>query len=272
MPYVKTNDGVDLFYTDSGGSGDTLVMLHGWSQSGAMFKRQMIDLGKRYRVITVDFRGHGESEKVTKGFRISRFAKDLHDLIESLHLDNITLLGWSMGCAVVWCYWELFGGDRIKKLVLVDQAPWLLPSYSIYEDEPHTLDCGMLDKLYTGLSGDDAEEFSAGFFKIMHTSRLPPEDAAWLFSENLKLPRREAALLLLDHICSDWRDVIPTIDVPTLVIGGRASLIKWKTQEWIATKIKGAELHIFEESEGGGHMMFWENPGKFNSIVSNFIG
>lgn len=271
VPHITTSDGVKLSYTDTGGAGPILLMLHGWSQSRAMFMHQVADLQHRYRVIALDFRGHGESEKTNRGYRISRFAKDVYDVIDSLGLTDITLLGWSMGCSVIWCYWDLFGGGRIRKLILVDQAPWLLPSYSIYENEPHALDCAMLDRLYTGLTGSESEAFSAGFFKIMHTAKLPAEQAAWLFSESLRLPRTEAALLLLDHICSDWRDVIRTIDVPTLVIGGRASLIKWKTQEWVAKQIEGSKLVVFEETEGGGHLMFWENPEKFNTIVKEFI-
>jgi non-heme chloroperoxidase len=272
MPHITTSDGVSLSYTDTGGSAPVLLMLHGWSQSGAMFKRQVEGLRERYRVVTLDFRGHGESEKTSRGYRISRFAKDVDDAIKALELTDITLLGWSMGCSVAWCYWDLFDRERIRKLVLVDQAPWLLPSYSIYENEPHTLDTAMLDRLYSGLVGADAEAFSAGFFKIMHTTSLPSDEAAWLFSESLKLPRKEAALLLLDHICSDWRDVIPTINVPTLVIGGRASLIKWKTQEWISRQIADSGLVVFEEGEGGGHLMFWENAEKFNAVVKEFIG
>lgn len=272
MPHITTSDGVQLSYSDTGGPLPVLVMLHGWSQSSAMFSKQVANLSERYRVVTLDFRGHGESEKTNRGYRISRFAKDLYDFLQALDLTEISLLGWSMGCSVVWSYWDMFGRDRIKKLILVDQAPWLLPSYSIYENEPHTLDSAMLERLYFGLVGSESQAFSEGFFKIMHTASLPEQDAARLFSESLKLPRAAAALLLLDHICSDWRDVVGTIDVPTLVVGGRASLIKWKTQEWVAKHVKDSKLVVFEEAEGGGHLMFWENPTKFNEIVKAFLG
>jgi non-heme chloroperoxidase len=271
MPTFKTNDGVTLAYTDTGGSEPVLLMLHGWSQSGAMFKHQVSSLREQFRVITLDFRGHGESEKTDKGYRIARLAKDVYDFIAELNLQRVTLLGWSMGCTVAWCYWDLFGAERLDKFVFVDQAPWLLPSYSIYEDEPHTLDCGMLDRLYTGLIGADATAFTAGFLSMMHTKKLAQKEVDWLLAESLKLPRKSSALMLLDHICGDWRCAIASINIPTLIIGGRASLIKYKTQEWIARQIPDARLEIFEEDEGGGHVMFLENPEKFNRLVREHV-
>ena len=77
---------------------------------------------------------------------------------------------------------------------------------------------------------------------------------------------------MLNHAFQDWRDVIPRLTLPTLVIGGRVSAVPWKSVEWIAHRIKGAQLEIFEEDEGGNHFMFIENSTKFNRIVSEFIG
>jgi non-heme chloroperoxidase len=54
------------------------------------------------------------------------------------------------------------------------------------------------------------------------------------------------------------------------VIGGRVSLIPWKSIAWIAKQVPGAQLEIFEENQGGSHFMFVENPAKFNQIVSTF--
>jgi len=272
VPYVTTSDGVRLHYTDTGGGGQPLLMLHGWSLSGAVFKHQVAGLSDMYRVLTLDCRGHGESERPRRGYRAARLAKDLQDALISLDLNDVALLGWSMGCCVAWSYWDLFGAERLKTLILVDEAPWLLPSYSIYEDQPYTLDCAMLDRLYMGLIGPEADQLTAGFLRMMHTAAFPVHESEWLLSEALKMPRDLAALLLLDQICTDWRDTIETITLPTLVIAGRASLIKWKTQVWIAEHIPGARLEIFEEDEGGSHVMFLENPGKFNGLVREHIG
>lgn len=105
----------------------------------------------------------------------------------------------------------------------------------------------------------------------MFTKQYPREEVNWVVQENLKFPRRYAADLLFNHATIDWRKTIPLINIPTLVVGGKASLVPWKSQVWIADQIKGARLEIFEENEGGAHFMFFENPEKFNRIVKEFV-
>jgi len=83
---------------------------------------------------------------------------------------------------------------------------------------------------------------------------------------------KDAATLFLNHGCQDWRDIIPRITLPTLVIAGRGSPAPWKSIAWTANQIPGAQLEIFEENEGGSHFMFVENATKFNQIVSTFVG
>jgi non-heme chloroperoxidase len=65
--------------------------------------------------------------------------------------------------------------------------------------------------------------------------------------------------------------VIPRIKIPTLVVGGKASLVPWTSQVWVSKQIKGSRLEVFEESEGGAHFMFMEAHDKFNRIVGEFI-
>jgi non-heme chloroperoxidase len=84
---------------------------------------------------------------------------------------------------------------------------------------------------------------------------------------------RTFAGTLLYNLChTDWRDVIPRINLPTLIIGGRASAMPWKSQEWIHRQIKGSQFEVFEEAEGGQHFMFIENPEKFNRLVMEYLG
>ena len=122
---ITTNDGCGLYYKEAG-AGRPLVLIHGWSQSGAVFKRQLEGLSDRFRVIALDLRGHGQSDKPEYGYRIARLATDVRDFLAALDLREVTLLGWSMSCSVLWSYWDLFGPERLSKIVLVDQAPWCL--------------------------------------------------------------------------------------------------------------------------------------------------
>ncbi len=106
----------------------------------------------------------------------------------------------------------------------------------------------------------------------MFTPAYSKDEVAWVIKQNLKLPREYAARLLYDHATRDWRRIIPRINIPTLVVGGKTSLVPWKSQVWIANQIRGSRLEIFEENEGGNHFMFMENSQKFNRIVRDFMG
>jgi pimeloyl-ACP methyl ester carboxylesterase len=106
----------------------------------------------------------------------------------------------------------------------------------------------------------------------MVTSAMPKEQLEWMIDCNLKFPRGHSAALIYNHCHQDWRDVMPRIKVPTLYIGGRVSLVPWKSVAWSASVTPGARLEIFEEAEGGQHFMFVENPTKFNRILAEFIG
>jgi non-heme chloroperoxidase len=119
-----TSDGVQLSYIRQG-SGRPIVLIHGWSQCAEEFKHQIEPLSARYDVIAVDQRSHGESQKVSYGLKISRLSKDLYDLLAELDLNEVALLGHSMGAAVIWCYIDLFGPERLSKIILVDQAPFI---------------------------------------------------------------------------------------------------------------------------------------------------
>ena len=110
-----------------------------------------------------------------------------------------------------------------------------------------------------------------GFVGGMFTKQYPKAEVDWVIRENLKFPRAYAARLLFDHATNDWRDVIPRINVPTLIVGGKTSLVGWRSQEWMGTQIKGSRVVIFEEAEGGNHFMFMENPAKFNKLVKDYF-
>ena len=270
-----TKDGVRLHYTEAG-AGEVLVMIPGWSQTAAQFKHQLSGLSDRYRVIALDMRGHGESDKPNHGYRLHRLAADVHEFILANDLKRVTLAGHSMGCSVIWAYWELYGRERVNKLILIDQMP-MITANPIWADEEKVDAGAILDKdtLYSvtnSLAGPDGVKTTEGFIGGMFNQSYPRDELAWVVQQNLKMPRPYAARLLYDHATNDWRDVIPLIDIPTLVVGGKASLVGWKSQVWIGKQIPGARTEIFETEEGGNHFMFMENPDKFNRIVKDFMG
>jgi non-heme chloroperoxidase len=273
--HVTTSDGVSLYYLEAG-SGKPILMIPGWSQTAEQFKHQITGLSDRYRVIAVDMRGHGESEKPEFGYKISRLAKDIHDMIHALDLDEVNILGHSMGSSVIWNYYDLFGPERLSKLLLIDQMP-MITSNPAWSEEERVASGAIFNpqSLYetiNALAGPDGIETTRAFIGNMVTKAIPDGDKAWIIERNLRMPRQHAATLLYNHSTQAWRDLIPRIELPSLVVGGRVSVVPWQSQQWVAEHIKGARLEIFEEEEGGNHFMFIEAPDKFNDIVANFVG
>ncbi len=275
--FFTTSDDVRLHFIDAG-AGPAIVMLPGWSQSAAMFRHQIEAFHTGHRVIAVDPRGHGDSDNPEHGYNPHRYAADLHELVEALDLRDIVLFGHSAGVKIVWAYWELFGADRLNKLVIVDDSPRL-------QDNPAWTEAaraevgpmyftGDLDRFALELMAPTGEDFTrtamATMFSPEYIARNPDE-FAWILSENLKMPRDKAIEQLYASGGIDWRGTIRRVRLPTLVIGAEGSTHKISVISWIAAQIPGAKLRIFTREEGGSHFMFLENPALFNAEVRAFI-
>ncbi|MGD9502462.1 MAG: alpha/beta fold hydrolase, partial [Methyloceanibacter sp.] len=123
---VRTTDGVRLGYLE-GGEGRPLILLPGWSQGATIFGRQFEDLRQIGRVIALDHRGHGESDKPDHGYKVERLAKDLFEVIDRLQLEEPDIVAHSMGAAVAWSYLLLFGAEKpARRLIFVDEPRALL--------------------------------------------------------------------------------------------------------------------------------------------------
>lgn len=273
----RTSDGVTLRYLQKG-SGRPLILLHGWSQSAALFKHQIDGLAARYRVIALDMRGHGASDKPPHGYNIHRMSKDLREFLKANALRDVFLLGHSMGVKVIWGYVELYGTDRISKLVLVDDSPSLLDNPGWSPDEraevgPMFVGGGLGD-VVRDLMGKDGERLTADLIAGMFTAgyrATHADDLQWVISENLKMPRRLAGQLLFAIATIDWRETIKRIDVPTLVMGGEKSTHRTSVIRWEADQIRNSKLRIWGAEEGGSHFVFLENPPAFNEAVAAFL-
>ena len=270
-----TSDGVQLSYIRQG-SGRPIVLIHGWSQCAEEFKHQIEPFSARYDVIAVDQRSHGESQKVSYGLRISRLSKDLYELLTELDLNNVAVLGHSMGCSVIWCYIDLFGPERLSKIILVDQMPLVTSdphwTQQELEDSGANSTAQQVFDIVADLRSKEAEQVTRQVIDGHVTKQATSEMREWIVQCNLKMPRDFAGTLMYNHCHTEWRDLIPRINLPTLIISGRASAIPWKSQEWIHRQIKGSQFEVFEESEGGQHFMFIENPEKFNRLVMEYLG
>lgn len=279
MGEMVTRDGCTLRYreagADAGAGRDTLVLLSGWSQTAAMFDRLVAELGDRYRIVTFDYRNHGRSGSSSGGARIATLAGDLRELLDHLAVDRAHLLGSSMGCSVLWSFVDLFGTQRVASLTLVDQPsvcvvlPWVAQGEA--KDTGAILDFAGADGFVQALLGPDSEAVRTGFLRSMLKPDVSEEDFAYLLEQNLTLRMPFGAKLVLDHIMQDWRDVLPRIDVPTLVTGGELSHVDAASQRWVASQIPGAQVHVFGADEGGDHFPFFQDPAAFAAVLVPFL-
>jgi non-heme chloroperoxidase len=272
---VTLKDGTRLNYLEAG-RGRPVVLVPGWSQTAAMFADQLSGLSADHRVIAVDMRGHGDSSKPKGGYRMARLAQDLHEFLDALDFDKVSLGGHSLGASVIWSYFDHFGSNRLAQMIIIDQGPTVVAWPGWSDDEKAvagaTFTPQSLYDLAVALAGPDGTKQTEGLVKTaFFTKSYPAEKLDWIVKENLKFPRDSAAKLLVDHCCQDWRDVIPKIRIPTIVFGGTKSIFSPRSQQWIASQIPDARAHIFEESEGGSHFMFMENPQKFNKLLLDFL-
>jgi non-heme chloroperoxidase len=184
-----TSDGVQLSYIRQG-SGRPIVLIHGWSQCAEEFKHQIGPLSTRYDVIAVDQRSHGESQKVSYGLRISRLSKDLYELLNELKLNNVALLGHSMGSSVIWCYIDLFGPERLSRIILVDQPPFVTsdPHWTKQELENSgaVSTAQQVSDFGAALRSKEAEQLTRQVIDSMVTKHAMSEIREWIAQCNLK--------------------------------------------------------------------------------------
>lgn len=275
MGEFTTSDGVILRYVERG-QGRPLVLVPGWSQAAEQFEAQIDSLSARNRVIALDMRGHGRSDKPDHGYRVARLAVDLKEFLDGLELEDVAAAGHSMGTSVLWSHWDLFGRGRITDTILIDQAPAVTARPGWNDRKRLEAGClfepAALAATAASLAGPEGAAVTEGFVGGMFSAAYPRDRVARVVELNLMLPRGHAADLLVDHCTQDWRDTIPRVRWRTLVIGGRASIFSAESQAWVAAQIPGARVEIFEEAEGGRHFMFMENAPKTNALLQEFLG
>lgn len=266
MSEVALANGVTLAYDDMGAlSRRPLILIHGVSMGRRYFHKQLPGLSVSHRVIAVDLRGHGGSEKPDTGHTIPQYARDLKLFIEALELDHPVLLGWSMGGFVIWDYIKQFGTASIAGLIITDEAA----SDFKWDGFPHGfIDLATLHALMTSVQ-DDRAGFLKGLIPQMFYHDQSEEDLGWMFDECSRLPIGATSAILFDQSVQDYREILASIDVPSMVCWGRHdALLPVTGAEYLREHTPGAHLVVFENS---GHCPFLEEPEAFNSAVSVFV-
>ncbi len=264
MSYVQCN-GADLYYEDQG-EGTPIVLLHGVLHSLRFFEPQLAGLSDEHRAVAVDFRGHGRSEKTDLGHTVAQYARDIHAFLTQRDLENVVIVGWSLGALVSWEYVDQFGTERIRGLVDVDMEA----SRFQWDDYEHGLTDleGIKDTL--ALAQQDRtsliERMAEQVFK-----NPSAETKTLQFDEISRTPAPISSAILFDAVTRDYRRILPEIDVPMLVCAGaeeettRGTVASVRN---VADLIPDAQFELFEDS---GHGPCFEEPERFNRVVSQFV-
>ena len=262
---------IEIHYEDHG-SGQPVVLIHGYPLNGASWEKQeRVLLPAGYRVITYDRRGFGKSSQPTVGYDYDTFAADLNALLEHLDLDNVALVGFSMGSGEVVRYLSTYGSTRVAKAVLMGTIP---PFVLKTADNPEGVDGSVFDDIKAAVLAD-----RPGFFKgfldnfnnvdVLGGTRI--SEQAWQNSFIVAVGASPfAAHACVDTWLTDFRKDLPKIDVPTLAIHGDADRILplAATAARLPGLIKDVELITVE---GGPHNIAWTHADEVNDALLSFL-
>jgi non-heme chloroperoxidase len=276
MPYAavgKENSGdIELYYEDHG-SGQPIVLIHGYPLSGASWEKQvpvLLDAG--YRVITYDRRGFGKSSQPTAGYNYDTFAEDLHKLVTHLKLHDFTLVGFSMGGGEVARYIGKYGSKSVSKAVIISGVPpYLLKT----GDNPEGVDASVFAGIEKAVAAD-RYAFFTGFFQNFYNTDLllgkrVSEEVVRASWNVAACASARASLACVATWHEDFRKDLARIDVPTLVIQGDADRILPITASGLRTAklIQGARLLVVK---GGPHCILWTHAEEVNAELLSFLG
>lgn len=264
MSFITTTDGVRLHYEEAG-SGQPVLLVGGWCSSTDWWVHQLEGLSDRYRVIALDPRSVGRSDKCLHGLRVGRYARDLYDVILALDLSDVVAVGWSIAARTMLSYHELFTFERIARLVWIDETPC-----SINRDD-WDFGFGNYDRVraFCESARLDLDKTLREYVPTMF--HRPPEGEAFerALALFLRSPPKAAAAILWDAMNQDFRDVLPRVVVPTLVCTGAYSRPHLRpASEYMCHRLPDARLLVFSDS---AHSPQYEEPVAFNRALREFV-
>jgi non-heme chloroperoxidase len=270
---VGTENGtpIEIYYEDHG-SGQPVVLIHGYPLDADSWERQQRELlHAGYRTIGYDRRGFGRSSRPTTGYDYDTFAADLNVLLEHLDVHDVVLAGFSMGSGEVTRYLGRYGSARVSKAALLGAIP---PFLRKRDDNPEGVDGQVFEDLKAGILEDRYVHFKHFLDDFYNVDVLAPErisDEAWQASFNVAAGTGpHATYACVDSWLEDFRDDLPKIDVPTLVVHGTEDRILPIAAT--ADRLPGliADMRLVRV-EGGPHNIGWTHPDEVNRALLEFL-
>lgn len=277
MAYVKAGNDtaghpVNIFYEDWG-QGNPVVLIHGWPLDHTMWEHQAIGLAKGgLRVIAYDRRGFGRSSRPWTGYDYDTLAADLNALLEELDLNNVTLVGFSMGGGEIARYIGTYGDARITRVAFVSAVPpFMLKTDSNPEGVPQSVFDGMQDGIKKDRF-DFLQSFSKNFYGVGMISHPVSQGVLdWTFTvAGLAAPNATRDCVTA-FSATDFRADLQAVKVPTLVIhGDKDATVPFAVSgERTAKMIPQAELKVYE---GAPHGLFFTDADQLTTDLLAFAG
>jgi non-heme chloroperoxidase len=262
---------IELYYEDHG-AGKPVVLIHGYPLSGASWEKQVAALlAAGYRVITYDRRGFGQSSKPTTGYDYDAFAADLHKLVTKLELKDFALVGFSMGGGEVARYLGKYGSKGVSKAVFISSVP---PFLLKTPENPEGVDGSVFEGIEKAVAADRYAfftDFMKNFYNtdVLLGKRVSEQaiQASWNVAAGASAT---ASLACVSTWHTDFRNDLPRIDVPTLVIHGDADRIVPIAASGLRTAklIKSARLVAVKD---GPHCITWTHADSVNPELVSFL-
>ena len=271
MPFIKTQDDTQLYYKDWG-TGRPVVLIHGWPLDTDMWEFQMLALAEAgFRVIGYDRRGFGRSDQPWSGYTYDTLADDLKAVLDALELQDVALIGFSMGGGEIARYMSRHGGARVTRTVLVScVTPFMLQT----DEHPDGAPASVFDGMKEGLREDRAKflaGFSKGFFGVtMLTSPASTELIQWMGNVALLASPKATIDCVTAFGTTDFRPDMPHFKVPTLIIhGGADQTVPPEISGKVAARmIAGATLEIYD---GAPHALPLTHADRLNKGLLAFL-
>jgi len=256
--FIKTSDGVRIHYVEAG-SGSPIVFIPGWTMPAWIWQKQIDEFSKHYRVIAVDPRSQGESDKPPYGHLPETRSRDYKELVDELGLKQPVLVGWSMACGELIKYAEQFGTDNVGGLVLVD---------GYVTDKPSS-------EMFAGISGwmnqlqQDRHKQADGFVRSMYKKPQPEDYLKRVIDASVQVPADTAVVLIYDMM--GVKDFSPGL---ARVKTKRPLLFMYQPEtqqsaDYLKSKL-GDQVQL-EKFEGDGHALFVDDPEKFNHMLEEYL-
>lgn len=261
---------IQIYYEDHG-AGPPVVLSHGYLLDGHSWEKQEAALlSAGYRVITYDRRGFGASSRPGTGYDFDTFAADLGALLTELDLHDVVLAGFAMGSGEVVRYLAAYGSGRVAGAALLAPLP---PFLLRTDDNPEGLERGVFEEFAARVSADRpaaAKDFLDRFYNIGLLGGSRVSDQAWQNSFHAALrasPR--AALGCIAACLEDFRDNLPLIDVPVLVIQGSHDRIL--PPEATGSRLPGMISDVRHVViDGGPNAIIWTHADQVNRALLEF--